>query len=846
MAEHAVKFYHETNCRACTKDNICVNTHRTDFVGYDHANRFFNIIGARTYFPDGSSIQLRSNISRLQDLAEKLMEKQGENFFLNEYPEECDHLQYIDLDENIPDDLLAGLIAALEELTIGGKVLTLRNTLSGKVHLIMDVPGETNRHSRRKKAIAKWLSSYLYEAADVSEYYTEEKWRDEIFDAKAAGIRSALSAKVKGGKLEPNKGVYAPPNADLGRLSLQEKVDIVIKYSIYNPPRTNWTLDTLAAFEQAETAETAAATPRPTVSEYDPLKKSIQFLGESRVVSGALIDEFIRLLPALWSDKKHWYFTLKQVKTAAGLVNDFDPKYFLHEWSAKSKDLYNEAGNNDQYARCQVDPAAAGSSITWLRNKAGLSLIPDPNLSRGDLGLAEIFSELAADKIKVISNDGSCYLWDDNLRLWQLRGNKWIGNEVSRELEKVYLEHAKKLKCMKVVDVAKSLKSWEKKIDNILKYRGAMDVVHKAMPMLEDTNFIKKINLQPDLLPIRGGLVVDLQTGETSRRLPSHNFTFECPVNIDRDEGRRQIVEKFMLDICCGDRELLRYFQVALGYCITGCINEKAVFVWWGALGDNGKSTVMNLLKAILGEYCKPASKCLFIKTKSDSKLTPEREVLKDTRLVVFSETAADDELNDEVLKMASGDDPIRVNPKYQAEYEFRSYAKLLIASNHKPKINVSDSAMVRRVKFLPFLTKFVDSPHEEHERKKDKQLARRMETDLLDAFFTWVLDGARSWYEAGLVDIPTVMQKATAEFIAENDEIGEFLAEETEPAEAVILSNVLYRKYCDWCKTHNAKAKGSKTFSQDMEKKHMKEKRRNGYVFLGLKFKELDPGLNI
>jgi putative DNA primase/helicase len=114
--------------------------------------------------------------------------------------------------------------------------------------------------------------------------------------------------------------------------------------------------------------------------------------------------------------------------------------------------------------------------------------------------------------------------------------------------------------------------------------------------------------------------------------------------------------------------------QVALGYSITGRVNEKAVFVWWGKKGDNGKSTLMNLLKLILGNYCKSASKCLFIKSKSDSKLTPECEVLKDTRLAVFSKMSA--------------------------------YSKLLIASNHKPAINISDSAMVRQVKFIPFLAK--------------------------------------------------------------------------------------------------------------------------------------------
>jgi putative DNA primase/helicase len=373
----------------------------------------------------------------------------------------------------------------------------------------------------------------------------------------------------------------------------------------------------------------------------------------------------------------------------------------------------------------------------------------------------------------------------------------------------------------------------------IVTHTGLRAVTQVVLPLLVDATFITKINLQPDLLPIKDGLAVDLKTGETTRRLPEHNFTFECPVSIDRDPERRALVAKFMLDICTGDQSLLDYLQVALGYCITGRVNEKAVFILWGEKGDNGKSTLMNLLKAMLGIYCKSASKSVFIKSKSDSKLTPEREVLKDSRMVMFSETTADDALNDEVLKMASGDDPIRVNPKYQAEYEFRSYSKLLIASNHKPKINVSDAAMVKRVKFIPFLTRFVHAPTAANERFRDVQLVARMEGELLNAFFTWILDGAVRWYQSGLVDIPAVMRKETEEYLAENDEIGEFLADETEPSPNVFITSTnLYKKYCEWCRGRNAQPKGSKTFSQDIEKRLVKDRRRVGTVFMGIRFK--------
>jgi P4 family phage/plasmid primase-like protien len=599
---------------------------------------------------------------------------------------------------------------------------------------------------------------------------------------------------------------------------------------------------TLEAFETAEsdllTVRIEKAAKYKIVSEYDAEKKTIKFLDTDCPVNGKLINEFIQLVPKFWADKRHWDIMLKHVKCAASLANDFEPKYFLHKWSAKNKELYNEAGNNNRYERCRVDPATAGESLTWLRNRATSGYMPDSNLSRGDMGFAEMFATSAGESIKIAGN-GDCYSWDDSSRLWVPRSNKWIGNEVSWKLEHIINRRMKLLRAITSVDVAGELKQCGQKKEKVLSYRGAMDVVNKVTPMLEDAEFITRINLQPDLLPIRDGLVVDLRTGESSKRQPGHYFTFECPVKLDRNPEKHQLVEKFMLDICCGDADLLRYMQISLGYCITGRINEKAVFVWWGDLGDNGKSTLMNIMKAVLGNYCKSASKSVFIKSKSDSKLTPEREVLKDTRMVVFSETSANDILNDEVLKMASGDDVIKVNPKFEKEYEFRSYAKLLIASNNKPKIDVSDTAMVKRVKLIPFLTRFVTKPSAPHERFRDVPLAARMESDLLDAFFTWLLDGAKQWYVKGLVDVPAVMQKEKAVYLQENDEVGEFLIDETEPdAIAFIQSSLLYKKYCDWCKARNSASKGLKTFSQDMERKHKKERKKIGQVFIGLRLK--------
>eukprot|EP01127_Copromyxa_protea_P015046 TRINITY_DN427_c0_g1_i16.p1 TRINITY_DN427_c0_g1~~TRINITY_DN427_c0_g1_i16.p1 ORF type:complete len:279 (-),score=44.32 TRINITY_DN427_c0_g1_i16:441-1277(-) len=260
--------------------------------------------------------------------------------------------------------------------------------------------------------------------------------------------------------------------------------------------------------------------------------------------------------------------------------------------------------------------------------------------------------------------------------------------------------------------------------------------------------------------------------------------------------------------------------------CLCGGVNK-----------NNGKSTLMNLMKLILNEYCKSVSKCVFIKSKSDSKLTPEREALKDTRRAIFSESGADDALNDEVLKMASGDDPIRVNPKYQAEYEFTSYAKLVMATNHKPKIDVSDEALVRRLKFNPFLAKFVPNPVAENERYRDVQLVMRMKTELLDAFFTWALDGSIEWYQHGMVDIPAVMQEATAVFIGENDEIGEFINESMDvDPDGEILSSAMFSMYVSWCRTRGSEPKKLRAFSTEVAKRYAKAHTRKGNVYKGIR----------
>ena len=59
---------------------------------------------------------------------------------------------------------------------------------------------------------------------------------------------------------------------------------------------------------------------------------------------------------------------------------------------------------------------------------------------------------------------------------------------------------------------------------------------------------------------------------------------------------------RFLDDIFSGDKELIRYVQKALGYSLSGITSEQCVFFLYGT-GRNGKSTFLEIIRAILGEY---------------------------------------------------------------------------------------------------------------------------------------------------------------------------------------------------------------------------------------------------
>ena len=115
------------------------------------------------------------------------------------------------------------------------------------------------------------------------------------------------------------------------------------------------------------------------------------------------------------------------------------------------------------------------------------------------------------------------------------------------------------------------------------------------------------------LLNCANGLV-DLRTGELLERGPEH--LVGNLVDVDYDPTAKCLTfDRFINGIFYGDRDLIRWVQRALGYAITGSVDEQLLFIAYGT-SANGRSTPFELINKLLGDYSQAADFELFLSNK--------------------------------------------------------------------------------------------------------------------------------------------------------------------------------------------------------------------------------------
>jgi len=221
--------------------------------------------------------------------------------------------------------------------------------------------------------------------------------------------------------------------------------------------------------------------------------------------------------------------------------------------------------------------------------------------------------------------------------------------------------------------------------------------------------------------------------------------------------------DKFVNEIFDGDDELISFVQRLLGYGISGLQREHVLPILWG-IGRNGKDTLLEALKYVLGDLATPvAAEVLLDSGRNPNAATPHTYSLRKRRLAWVNETNESAKLNAGQVKLLTGGGSIPARPLYGKPITYAPRFLLMLMTNHKPGASSEDYALWERVLLIPFKLSFVDEPVKEFERKRDPQLLSKLKAEA-SGILAWLVRGFLSWQADGL-NPPESVKIATNEY---------------------------------------------------------------------------------
>jgi putative DNA primase/helicase len=327
----------------------------------------------------------------------------------------------------------------------------------------------------------------------------------------------------------------------------------------------------------------------------------------------------------------------------------------------------------------------------------------------------------------------------------------------------------------------------------------------------------KEFDQDPWLLNCVNG-VLDLKTGELCPHSPELRLTKLCPVAYDPN-AQAPTWEQFLREIFLDDDELIRYVQRACGYSISGDVREDKLFICWGT-GANGKSTFLQTLRRVLGDYAGAIAPAAIVHKGKDSHPTAVAD-LYGLRFAIAVETGEDQQLAEAQVKALTGRDSIKARFMHKDYFEFEPRAKIWLATNHRPLIRDTSPAIWRRIALIPFRAFF---PPE----LQDKTLGEKLWEER-DGILAWLVRGCLAWQQQGLGECDVVAE-ATESYRSEMDVLNDWLQERCVPdPKAITPFKDLYDDYCAWCGETDQEPLGKRAFANRLTEKGFEIARLKG-----------------
>jgi P4 family phage/plasmid primase-like protien len=273
--------------------------------------------------------------------------------------------------------------------------------------------------------------------------------------------------------------------------------------------------------------------------------------------------------------------------------------------------------------------------------------------------------------------------------------------------------------------------------------------------------------------------------------------------------------------------ELRTYVWRLLASCLEAKNREQCYYIWIGG-GGNGKSKLVELMRMTLGDYVASLKSTALTRKKSDAgSANPEIAALRNKRFIYLQEPDENEPLNTSIMKQFSGEDMVEYRGLFADQSKMKITGKLNMMCNKLPPVNSMDRGTWRRIRVIPFVSKFVDAtdPDINPERfifPKDDRLDAKM-ARWREFFLARLVHIYETEYSViGMGKIPDIVTSASNQYKESFDAFAKFrntcIRQGGKATGAETTFTELWRAYGSWYSDAGAGTK--KMSQQDFEKR--------------------------
>ena len=322
-------------------------------------------------------------------------------------------------------------------------------------------------------------------------------------------------------------------------------------------------------------------------------------------------------------------------------------------------------------------------------------------------------------------------------------------------------------------------------------YPDARSGFRKEVMSYIDLMAPKKPQADPKYIRFKNG-VLDIETLELTSNNGTHLLLNEVPHDWN-PEAESELVDKTFGSIAQGNEAVIANLWEMFGLSLYRGHDVSRMILLQGS-GANGKSTLLDMLKCLLG-----VENCFSLpihELGEKFQLVPAMG-----KLALIGDDIASDFVNGKACavmkKFVTGE---AVNDQYKggATFQFNPYATLIYSCNEIPRFAVGTFGFERRIHPIPLTARFAPGSDGYDPRLKQKLCAE----ECIEYAIVKAVDALRAARERMGLTPNSLSERMRADILRDNDPAGGFITEMTKQGYVFLnkSNSMVYGEFEDWC----------------------------------------------